>query len=61
MPVILGPSDYARWFGEEDASQEELKAILRPAPAEIMECFPVGAAVGSVKNNEPSLVERVAL
>jgi putative SOS response-associated peptidase YedK len=44
-------------LGEEDASQEELKAMLRPAPAEVMESFPVGAAVGSVKNNSASLIE----
>lgn len=60
MPVILDPADYARWLGEEEAGLEELKALLRPAPAALMEAFPVGAAVGSVKNNAPSLIEPVA-
>jgi putative SOS response-associated peptidase YedK len=60
MPVILNPDDYARWLREEDARQEELKAMLRPAPAESMEAFPVGAAVGNVKDTSASLVERVA-
>ena len=59
MPVILDPANYVRWLGEEEASREELLAMLRPAPAESMEAFPVGAAVGSVKNNSASLIERV--
>jgi putative SOS response-associated peptidase YedK len=57
MPAILDPSDYARWLGQEETSQYELLAMLRPAPAEMMECFPVGAAVGNVKNQGASLAE----
>ena len=61
MPVILDPCGYARWLGEEEeVSPQELKALLRPFDPERMECFPVSAAVGSVKNNDRSLVERVA-
>jgi hypothetical protein len=59
MPVILYPADYARWLPEEKASQKEFKAILRPAPAESVECHPVGAAAGNLKNNSASLIERV--
>ena len=43
--------------GEEEARQEELRGLLRPTPAELMESFPVG----SVKNNGVSLIERVAV
>jgi putative SOS response-associated peptidase YedK len=57
VPVILDPADYAKWLGEAEASQEELLAVLGPAPAELMEAFPVGAAVGSVKNNSATLIE----
>jgi putative SOS response-associated peptidase YedK len=60
MPVILDPADYARWLGEQETSREELLKMLRPAPAESMEAFPVGAAVGNVKNNGATLIERVA-
>jgi putative SOS response-associated peptidase YedK len=59
MPVILDPADYARWLGEEEASQQELLRMLQAAPAERMECYPVGAAVGNVKNNGASLIERL--
>jgi putative SOS response-associated peptidase YedK len=37
--------------------QEELLAVLRAAPAESMEAFPVGAAVGNVSNNSATLIE----
>jgi putative SOS response-associated peptidase YedK len=36
LPMILQPADYARCAGEEEVSLEELKALLRPAPAEMM-------------------------
>jgi putative SOS response-associated peptidase YedK len=61
MPVILDPADYAQWLGEEEASQEVLEGLLRPAPAESMETFPVGLAVGNVKNNEARLIRAVAV
>ena len=61
MPVILDPSNYARRLGEEEASQEELLALLRPAPAESMATFAVGAAVGRVKNNDASPLRAVAV
>jgi putative SOS response-associated peptidase YedK len=34
--------------------------MLKPFPAEQMECYPVGAAVGNVKNDEPGLLVPVA-
>jgi putative SOS response-associated peptidase YedK len=37
------------------------KALLAPYPAEAMICWPVGARVGNVKNNDASLIEPVAL
>jgi hypothetical protein len=39
----------------------ELKALLAPYPADDMICWPVGARVGNVKNNDPSLIEPVAV
>jgi putative SOS response-associated peptidase YedK len=56
MPVILEPAHYARWLGEEPASPDELRALLRPYPAEPMRVFPIGQAIGSVKNEGPELI-----
>ena len=59
MPVILPPPTWP--LGENAAGAEELKAVLRPYPAEDMTCWPVSKAVGNVRNNDPSLIERVSL
>src|SRR5438874_543343 len=34
MPAIVAPDDYAPWLGEEPASPDQLKAMLRPYPPE---------------------------
>jgi putative SOS response-associated peptidase YedK len=60
MPVILDPADYGRWLGEESATPDELHALLRPYPAERMMAFPVDPRVGSVKNDDPALLQASA-
>ena len=60
MPVILGPETWPAWLGEEPADGRQLKALLAPYPSEEMTCWPVGARVGSVKNNDPSVVQPIA-
>lgn len=57
MPVILDPDDDAKWLGEQPATNDELHAMLKPFPAERMECFKIGTKVGNVKYDEPSLIE----
>jgi putative SOS response-associated peptidase YedK len=55
MPVILAESDWPKWLGEEPASENELLAMLRPCSDDVLKAWPVGAAVGNVKNNGPEL------
>jgi len=57
MPVMLAPSDFARWL----AGPDERSALLRPFPAGQMELWPVGKAVGSPKNIGPELIEPIAV
>jgi putative SOS response-associated peptidase YedK len=61
MPVVLAPASWAAWLGEEPADPRQLKALLAPYPSEEMTCWPVSQRVGSVKNNDPSLIEPIAL
>jgi putative SOS response-associated peptidase YedK len=61
MPVVLGPDNWATWLGEEPADAARLKAMLAPYPSELMACWPVSRRVGSVKNNDPSLIEPITL
>jgi putative SOS response-associated peptidase YedK len=60
MPVIVDPANYGKWLGEEPADPMRLLMMLKSFPAEQMECYPVGAAVGNVKNDEPGLLMPVA-
>ena len=61
MPVILAPATWPAWLGEEPADEAQLKSLLAPYPADEMICWPVSARVGNVKNNDPGLVEPIAL
>jgi putative SOS response-associated peptidase YedK len=51
----------AAWLGEEPADARQLKGLLAPYPSEEMFAWPIGPRVGNVKNNDPSLVEPIAL
>jgi putative SOS response-associated peptidase YedK len=59
MPVILGPDDYAAWLGEEPATPDQLKSMLRPYPSERLTMWPVDRRVGNVKNEDAELAEPV--
>lgn len=59
MPVILDPADYAAWL-DPDAERPALEALLAPYPAERMETWPVSTRVNSPRNDDPSLLDKVA-
>jgi putative SOS response-associated peptidase YedK len=59
MPVILPPARWGKWLGEEPGELQELKALLVPCPSEELVIWAVDKRVGSVKNNDPSLIEPV--
>jgi putative SOS response-associated peptidase YedK len=58
MPVILEPDDYDRWFAA-DTSIDELRALLKPYPAERMRAIAVNRRVNSVKNDDEACIEEV--
>ena len=60
MPVILRRETWSIWLGEVETSPKELRALLRAHPAELMRAYPIGPAVGNVKNDEPGLLEPLA-
>jgi putative SOS response-associated peptidase YedK len=57
MPVILPREAWRLWLGETPASAAELLALLQPYPAERMRAYPIGRAVGNVKNDDPRLLD----
>jgi putative SOS response-associated peptidase YedK len=53
MPAIIDPADFERWLIAAPDSEE----LLLPYPADRMEAYRVGAAVGNVKNQGHELIE----
>ncbi|MBB6636580.1 SOS response-associated peptidase [Cohnella thailandensis] len=60
MPVILKPEDEALWLDRRIREPARLKHLLVPYPEDEMAAYEVSAAVGNVRNDSPSLIERVA-
>ena len=57
MPVILPPGAWDPWLDPEVTDVDVLAALLRPCPSELLEAWPVGTEVNSVRNDGPRLVE----
>ena len=57
MPVMLAADEWSAWLGTAD----DRKTLLCPFPAERMDCWPVGKAVGNVRNQGPELIARAAI
>jgi putative SOS response-associated peptidase YedK len=54
MPVILPEEDHAKWSGEiEDG---DLKALLKPFPADEMRLWAISPRVNSPENNDPVII-----
>jgi putative SOS response-associated peptidase YedK len=59
MPVILEPEDYDRWL-DSSTPVDELRAMLKPFPAERMEAYAVSRVVNSVKNDTEECIAPLA-
>ncbi len=59
MPVILERGDYDRWLDPSNQSPSDLRSLLRPLRAELMESYPVSSFVNSAYNEGERCVERV--
>ena len=55
MPVILAENDWAKWLGEEPATEEQLLALLEPCAEEALKIWSVDKMVGNVRNKGPQL------
>lgn len=60
MPVIVAPTDFGRWLGEQEATRDELKALLWPAP-EALRVWPVDPRMNRTEVDEPSILEPITL
>ena len=57
MPVILGPEHYRWWLEPERFEPQFLKTLLRPYPADLMDCCRVSKLVNSAKHDGPECVK----
>ena len=55
MPLILAPSDYARWPSNEPDPGD----LLRPFLAEPMRMWPISTRVNKPENDDPSVLEPI--
>jgi putative SOS response-associated peptidase YedK len=60
MPVILAPSDYARWLYPEVKKPELLRLLLRPFAADLMTAYPVSPVVNNPRNDSAKCIEPAA-
>lgn len=56
MPVILPPSAWPAWLGEEEVGADDLVALMRPYPADQTRLWLVHRDVGNVRNDRPDLI-----
>src|ERR1700689_1474044 len=56
MPGILAKADWGKWLGGEPATNEELLAVLKPAPDDVLKSWPVDKKVGNVRKKGAELV-----
>ena len=54
MPVTIERHGWSLWLSEVEGGPASL---LRPAPEDVLRVWPVGKAVGNVKNEGPELIE----
>jgi len=60
MPIILPRQSIDHWLDPAVTDPAELKPMLQQFPGGEMQSWPVGKAVGNVRNQGPSLMEPVA-
>jgi putative SOS response-associated peptidase YedK len=53
---MLLPQDYDRWLGP-GSTPDELRALLRPYDAKLMEAYAVSRVVNNVKNDNEECIE----
>jgi putative SOS response-associated peptidase YedK len=55
MPVIIAPTDYDRWLGQEVDPRD----LMKPFPTELMTMWPVSTRVNSPRNDDAALLDPI--
>jgi putative SOS response-associated peptidase YedK len=57
MPVVIAPEQFDLWLGGADGDTAAAAALIRPAPDDLLEAYPVSNDVNRVANDNPRLIE----
>ena len=57
MPLIIAPTDFARWLSDEPDPED----LMRPYPAEPMRIWPISTRVNKPENADPSILKPIKL
>jgi putative SOS response-associated peptidase YedK len=57
MPVIVPPDAFDRWLGKGSVDAALAQTLIRPAPDELLEAYPVSTDVNRVANDNPKLLD----
>jgi len=60
MPVIIDPENFERWLGIDEATEDELLALLQPREIAGFRPYRVSERVNKVQNNDREILEPVA-
>jgi putative SOS response-associated peptidase YedK len=58
MPVMLAPDAWDRWLDRDLTDGEAVVDLLRPAPDDLLELWPVSPRVNSARHDDERLIER---
>ena len=58
MPVMLARDAWDRWLDRDLTDPEAVADLLRPAPDDLLELWPVSPRVNSARNDDERLIER---
>ncbi len=57
MPAILAPEAFDLWLNCAEVDSETAAALIRPAPEDLLEAYPISTAVNRVANDNPQIIE----
>lgn len=60
MPMIIQRQAWSEWLDPRRTEAGDALEMLRVTDADLLEAYPVGRAVGNVRNNGPELVQPLA-
>lgn len=55
MPVIVTPEDFDRWLDAGHVPPADVADLIRPAPEDFFEAFPISTRVNSVANDDEAI------